>query len=158
MKSIVEKYYVPVFFNHLIFLTEEERYSLYEGSNLEALGSLYKSQIVYSKNKKVDVYAKETYLKYQIDTEEDKNYVEVFPNFYKIHVPLKNIDFDDEDFFRKDECFMEDILNEEDAGKKRIFFRYKKIYKNINPNLICIHTVEIKDISFFTKSVSFVNY
>ena len=65
MKSIVEKYYVPVFFNHLIFLTEEERYSLYEGNNLEALGSLYKSQIVYSKNQKVDVYAKETYLKYQ---------------------------------------------------------------------------------------------
>ena len=53
---------------------------------------------------------------------------------------------------------MEDILNEEDAGKKRIFFRYKKIYKNINPNLICIHTVEIKDVSFFKKSVSFVNY
>lgn len=158
MKSKPQNYYVPVFFNHLIFLNEEERYALYEGNEVEALGSVYKSQIGYTKDATVDLYAKEIYLKYIIDSSKTDNYIQVFPNFYKIHVPLKNMYFEDDDFFSKEECFMEDILNEEDAGRKKIYFRYKKIYKNQKPNIVCIHTIEIKDISFFESSVSFANY
>lgn len=158
MKNKSKNYYVPVFYNHLIFLNEDERYSLYEGNEIEAIGSIYKSQLLYKKNDEIDLYSKETYLKYIINSKKNDECIQVFPNYYKIYVPLQNIDFEDDDIFSKNECFMEDILNEEDAGKKKIHFRYKKVYKNKSPNIVCIHSVEIKDISFFKESVCFAKY
>ena len=62
------------------------------------------------------------------------------------------------DFFNSDEVFLEDILNEEDSGKSRIYFSYKKTYKLKNVNYIYVHNIEIKDISYFNLSYSYVSY
>ncbi len=153
-----KKFYTPVFLNHLIFLNEEQRYKVYEGEQVEAVGSLYQSSFVKQKTIDENIIRRETFLKYKIDNRKSPVELEVLPNYYRIHIPLKNINVDNIESNSKNEYFMEDILNEEDAGKRQIAFISKTIYKNTIPNLIFIHNVEIKDIEFFEKSICFLNY
>ena len=144
--------YIPVFCNHLIFLTEKQRYSLYEGEEIESLGIMLQSSFHEDTSFEKKVFGKELILEYKIDTNKNSDPIEVFPTNYKIHVPLSNMSINYLDFFNSDEVFLEDILNEEDSGKSRIYFSYKKTYKLKNVNYIYVHNIEIKDISYFNLS------
>jgi hypothetical protein len=150
--------YTPIFCNHIIFVTEEERYKIYEGDEVEALGIMFQSSFHEDMPLEKKVFGKELIIQYKIDTNKSLEAIEVLPQNYKIHIPLSNISIDYLDFFNSSEVFLEDILNEEDSGKSRIYFSFKKTYKLKEKNYIYIHNVEIKDIKYFNMSYSYVTY
>jgi hypothetical protein len=155
-------YYIPIFIDHQIFLDEDQRYSIYEGNEVKAVGKLNQTeQFIKNNESNSEIFGKEIFLEYIIDSNRKKDAVEVFPYFYKIHIPFVNLitndDFDEtkEDF---ENDYLEDLLNEEDGGRKKITINFKKIYKTKKKNYIFIHNVEIKDVSFFDKSLMFINF
>lgn len=150
--------YIPIFCNHLIFVTEEERYNIYEGGEVTALGIMFQSSFHEDAKFEKKVFGKELIIEYKIDTNKNLETVEVLPKNYKIHIPLSNMSINYLDFFNSNEVFLEDILNDEDSGKSRIYFSFKKTYKIEESGYIYIHNVEIKDIKYFSNSYSYVSY
>lgn len=157
MPSKVNDIYLPVFLNHKIFLTEEERYQIYEGYEVEAIGSLFQSSFHTKHTIRQKIEQSETYCKYKIDTQKKTDLLEVFPNFYKIHIPLDKISFNNENFFNNNYTFLEDILNIEDAGREFLSFDFKKTYKSKYNKIVFAHYVELKDISELEKTLLFAD-
>ncbi len=154
-------YYIPIFIDHQIFVSEDQRYAIYEGEEIIAIGKMNQiEQFAKSSSKSSEIYSKEIFSEYRIDNNRKKDTIEVFPSFYKIHIPFPNLitneDFDEsnEDFVHD---FIEDILNEEDGGRKKLTINYKKTYKSKKKNFVFIHNIEIKDYCFFDKSITFIN-
>ena len=65
--------YIPVFCNHLIFLTEKQRYSLYEGEEIESLGIMLQSSFHEDTSFEKKVFGKELILEYKIDTNKNSD-------------------------------------------------------------------------------------
>jgi hypothetical protein len=154
-------YYIPIFVDHQIFVDEDQRYAIYEGEEVRTLGKLNQiEQFAKNGDKNQEIFTKEIFLEYRIDSNRKKEPIEVLPSFYKIHIPFPNL-ITNEDFDENDENFqndyIEDLLNEEDGGRKRLTINFKKAYKLKKRNFVFIHNIEIKDYSFFDKSITFVN-
>jgi hypothetical protein len=154
-------YYIPIFVDHQIFVDEDQRYAIYEGEEVRTLGKLNQiEQFAKNGDKNQEIFTKEIFLEYRIDSNRKKEPIEVLPSFYKVHIPFPNL-ITNEYFDENDENFqneyIEDLLNEEDGGRKRLTINFKKAYKLKKRNFVFIHNIEIKDYSFFDKSITFVN-
>ena len=139
--------YDKIVLNHVIFLTEEQRYSLYEYDDVITTGFLIQYRI---KKGKYDVKHDEIICQYVISTYQEEEIVQVFPNHYKInlpvnesHLPANNTTVDSHD-----------IINKKDGGRESIFF--EAIYTDVEKRMQGYHKVEIKDMKMFTKSLSFL--
>jgi hypothetical protein len=151
----------PLFLNHLIFLSREQRYDLYSGAKLKVLGTCI--EITNINNDKEYKLPKEIFLEYEIDTEQVEDKVQISGNYYKIHVPIKYMISDLEDNKKIEETsyetvYSEDILDNDDGGKEEYFFRFKKIYVIGNKRVISVHSVEIRDITVFENSSNFIKF
>ena len=154
-------YYIPIFIDHQIFVTEEQRYAIYEGEEVKALVKLNQiEQFDKNNDSNSEIFSKEIFLEYRIDSNRKKETVEVLPSYYKIHIPFPNL-ISNEYFNEENDDiihdFIEDILNEEDGGRKKLSISFKKVYKAKKKNFVFIHNIEIKDYCFFDKSITFIN-
>jgi len=148
--SIKKKEQKKLAMSHMIFLTEEQRYDLFNGVKIEAVGIL--TQIDFVKNYKNHIN-QEVFCKYFIDCEPENPAIRAYAEHYEIHIPME---YDAESFFAAknfDVVYIHDILNKKDGGKEMIFF--EKAFKNSKNNLDSYHKVEIKDIKFFDESMMF---
>lgn len=151
----------PLFLNHSIFLTREQRYDLYAGAKLKVLGSCI--EVTNINNDKEHKIPKEIFLEYEIDTEQADDKVQIAGNHYKIHVPIKYIVSDLEENKKLNEdsyetVYSEDILDTDDGGREEYFFKFRKIYIIKNRRVISVHSVEIRDFSVFEKSAKFIKF
>lgn len=149
-------YFFPILLNHQIFLTKEERYNIYAGKKVAALGSLVETTVFQKDDEKI--FQKEIFVNYEIDIEALEEKVEICNDFYKIHLPItfKHSEFNDNAKKFNDYIYIEDILDEEDGGKQQLFFKYRKIYTHENKNFVTLHCIEIKDESILKNSLCFI--
>ena len=158
MKSIKKQSTItPLFFNHQIFIDKEQRYDLYAGKQIKTLGTC----IEITNLNHPDEYKqpKEIFLEYIVDTESIEDKVIVTNNSYIIHIPVKFLHSEMEEIKeeKNDFVYLEDILDLEDGGREELFFKYRKIYANTDKKYICMHAIEIRDISKLENSLSFLN-
>jgi len=152
-------YFHPLFCTHQIFLSREQRYDLYHGITVEAVGSLIQTSVV-DKHKNL---TKEVFLKYKIDMDIAEDKVEVLKNSYNIHVPTKKYEEDEEvkEGFKENinSTFVweNDILDYTEGGHELLYFKYRKIYTIESKKILVMHSVEIKDIKILEKSIYFFN-
>lgn len=151
----------PLFLNHLIFLTREQRYDLYSGAKLKVLGTCI--EVTNINNDKEYKLPKEIFLEYEIDTEQAEDKIQIAGSYYKIHIPIKYMISDIEENKKLtedsyDTVYSEDILDLDDGGREEYFFRFRKIYVIQNKRVISVHSVEIRDISVFENSAKLLNF
>lgn len=146
----------PLFFNHQIFIDKDQRYELYAGKQIKALGICV--EITNLNHPDEYKQPKELFLEYLIDTDSVEDKVIVTDHSYIIHIPVKFLHSELEEVKKEkhDFVYLEDILDLEDGGREELFFKYRKIYANTNKKYICMHAVEIRDISKLEKSFCFL--
>lgn len=137
--------------NHMVFLTREQRYKLYEFEEVEATGLLTQYRIIRGK---YGVKHDEVITKYIITTDVKENFVEVFPTHYQINLPLGEMKSGDGS--ATSVVDLADIVDRKDGGIASICF--DAIYTSDDINLQGFHKIVIKDIKEFTKSLSFVDF
>lgn len=145
-------------YNHMIFLTETQRYDLYACIPVESVGILVMAEI--SKNMKVK-NIKEVFYKYLIDCEISNNPVELRKNFIKIHVPSSPVPVfemaaDNQLEYNNDTPDMYDILNKDEGGRESLF--YETFLHNQKLKHKHYHKIEIKDEKLFDESVEFLDF
>lgn len=146
--AVKKNNYDKIVLNHLVFLSKEQRYALYEYQTVENIGVLTQYKIIKGK---YSVQHDEVICKYVITTDICNDFVEVLPTYYKINLPLVG------DELKKDstaDCVdLMDILDRKDGGLGCLNFN--AIYTSVNNNTQGFHKVTIKDISDFKKSLAF---
>jgi len=152
MKNIKGVHFYPVFINHNIFLTKEERYDLYAGKKIFTIGSIIETSVIQHKNDRV--FEKEIFVNYEIDTDIVEDKVEICNDFYKIHI---SANYSNSELNKDHDFVLEDMLDQDDGGKNGIFFKHRKIYTHKHKNYVVLHTVDIKDIELLKESYCLIN-
>lgn len=142
-----KKSYDKIVLNHVIFMTEDQRYAISEYEDVETTGVLTQYEI---KNGKYNVKHAEIICKYIVSPQHEKEIIQVLPSYYKINLPIEEGEFP----ITNKTVNVHDIVNKKDGGREHIFF--EAIYTDEEKKIQGYHKVEIKDIKVFMNSISFL--
>ena len=144
-------------YNHVIFLSENQRYDLFACIPVRANGILVQTDI---KSKNFEAQSvQETFCHYVIDCEPSDGFIEIIKNVIHIHLPPQDSLPDFPSPFKPDELDkydLYDLLNKNEGGRETL--AYSTICHNSDTNKKSFHKVEIKDIKAFEESIDFVDF
>jgi len=127
--------------SHNIFLTREQRYSWFEGKEIEVIGV---SIPVWYKDGDTSEPAIEVFSKYKLINKTQNIFVKHLDDGYEITAPKIPVN---------DSPCIRDLLDLKDKGSEWFAFRQYSKIKNKKQTLNLAHFVEIKDIVMLENSL-----
>lgn len=154
--------------SHNVFLTREQRYDLFHGTDLEVVGV---SVPVWINNGKTTEPAIEVFAKYKLMNRDDRVFIRQHNGYYEVTVPPMNAPVPSipndvwnslsqeqrEQWWTNNEPnpSLINLLDIKDGGAGWVAFRqYSKLNKGTADTLHIMHFVEIKEISVLEQSFS----
>jgi len=148
-KNKVKAKYNKMVINHQIFLTKEQRQSVFYGETVRVIGILTQYKII---NGKYPIKHNEVFCNYVIETKADAHEcIECLPTEYRINLPPYDGNGDNPMYENID---LLDILDKKQGGRESLFF--EAMYTDTKTKIQGFHKIEIRDIKFFDKSINFI--
>lgn len=150
--SKVKDSYDKIVLNHLVFLNSKQRQKLYDGGSVDCVGLLTQYKIIKGL---YPVKHQEVVCQYQLTSTvtEVKKYIECFPSYYKFNLPS----FVSEEKTISGKTYdIHDILDKKQGGKESLFF--EAMYTDQERKIQGFHKMEIRDIKYFNKSLTFLKF
>lgn len=124
---------------HYIYLTNEQRYNLHFGENIEVIGVCVP---VWFHRGTTSEPAQEIFCKYLIKNEKPGNAISLLEEGFSINLPQNK------------EGLSQDLLDIKDDGKEKLVFRqYNKFFKGPHKMNI-VHFIEIKSDELLKETLS----
>jgi hypothetical protein len=141
-------------YNHVIYLSETQRYDLFACVPVRAYGVLLKASI---NNKNFNVQdLQEVFCEYVIDCDDAEQQVEFIGDVMHLHLPYPDesdlpIPFQPDNLEKYD---LYDLLNAVEGGRESLF--YQVVCRNNDTSKKSFHKIEIKDITKFEEGIEFI--
>lgn len=149
--------YKIMVYNHLLFLTEAQRYDLYACIQVETTGILIAAEI--NKNLKSKNIS-EIFYRYTIDCNSSISPIELHNQTIRIHIPAAGASlfdyYDDQMEINNDNPDIYDILNKDEGGRESLF--YETYINDSYKKTKSYHKIEIKDEKQFDDTAFFLDF
>lgn len=143
--------------NHVIYLSETQRYDLFACVPVRAYGVFIKAAI---NNKNFNVQnLQEVFCEYVIDCHDADQQIEFIGDVMHLHLPSYPdksdllIPFQPDNLEKYD---LYDLLNTVEGGKESLFYQF--ICRNHDAKKKIFHKVEIKDVTKFEEGIEFIEF